>query len=277
MRTPPLPSAPGRRRPGLLTLALSALAVAATLATSAVEPYPEPATASAATPATRDASRPSGADGGRTLDPARPRPAPTRPASSPAPAGATAAPSRVAPPARLSREGWLVAGGRSPVAGHDGPLVTYTVELAVGAGRGVILDGVAAEVTGMLSDLDHGWPATGAWRLQRVDDPAEARLRVLLAEPAVVDDLCAVAGLDTRGYFSCFNGSVAALNVDRWLEGVPHVPDHDLYRTYLVNHEVGHGLGYPHEPCPAPGALAPVMMQLTVSDEGCLPNGVPFP
>ncbi len=37
--------------------------------------------------------------------------------------------------------------------------------------------------------------------------------------------------------------------------------DLDAYRAYAVNHEVGHALGNRHQPCPANGAPAPVMMQ----------------
>jgi len=37
--------------------------------------------------------------------------------------------------------------------------------------------------------------------------------------------------------------------------------DIDSYRAYAVNHEVGHALGNRHQPCPANGAAAPIMMQ----------------
>lgn len=226
------------------------------------------------------------ADGGTTLDPGRPdvrrvppasrsTPPPPEPADADAPAGSSS--SALAPPARLAPEGWLVAGGSSPVAGTEGTFLTYTVEVATDVGRGLDANGFAAEVTAILSDAEHGWTSTGRWRLQRIDDPAVATIRILVAEPALVDELCAEAGLDTIGRYSCWNGAFAALNADRWFDGVPHVPELELYRTYLVNHEVGHGLGYRHETCPEPGALAPLMMQLTMGTQGCRPNAVPFP
>lgn len=198
----------------------------------------------------------------------------SRPEPAPRPAPV---PEVVGPPSRLAPEGWLVAGGRSPVAGTEGRTVRYTVEVADDLHRRIDLDGFAAAVTGTLADPDHGWTTDGTVRLQRVDDPGDASVRVLLADPARVDELCARAGLDTEGRYSCWNGEFAALNADRWFQGVAHVDDLALYRSYLVNHEVGHGLGHGHERCPQVGALAPLMLQLSVSDEGCVPNGVPFP
>ena len=44
------------------------------------------------------------------------------------------------------------------------------------------------------------------------------------------------------------------INLDRWRLSVPHFVDAgvplDAYRTYVVNHEVGHQLGHGHERCP---------------------------
>lgn len=46
------------------------------------------------------------------------------------------------------------------------------------------------------------------------------------------------------------------------------------YKTYVINHEFGHGLGYDHQKCPAGNSkVCPVMYQMTRGiPEGGLPN-----
>ncbi|MFA9446876.1 DUF3152 domain-containing protein [Egicoccus sp. AB-alg6-2] len=183
------------------------------------------------------------------------------------------------PPAPYSRspEGWIVAGGTTDVAGRSGTVTRYTVEIADGLQTRQDVSDFARRVERALHEPGHGWTARGEHRLQRVASPAEARIRVVLGNPATVDRLCRQAGLNTAGIYSCWNGRVAALNADRWFGGVRHVADLQLYRTYLVNHEVGHGLGHGHRDCPGRGRTAPVMMQLSKSTYGCVPNPWPYP
>lgn len=106
-------------------------------------------------------------------------------------------------------------------------------------------------------------------------DPS-SDFRVVLAEGAAVDQLC--LPLRTYSKVSCQNGPVVALNADRWRSAVPHwTLGVDVYRGYLVNHEVGHliGLRHPAPRCPVPGRPAGVMEQQTSGLEGCVGNQWP--
>lgn len=186
-------------------------------------------------------------------------------------------PQPATPDPRPAPEGWLIAGGNGEVVGHGGPRERYTVEIANGLEEQQPLDAFAERVEATLSDPDRGWTSRGDRRIQRVDDPAAADIRVVLGTPDQVDRLCARAGLNTAGIYSCWNGDFAALNADRWFGGVAHFDDLEVYRDYLINHEVGHGLGFGHVGCPSPGQPAPVMMQQSIRLDGCEPNGVAFP
>ncbi|KRE35957.1 hypothetical protein ASG73_14905 [Janibacter sp. Soil728] len=160
---------------------------------------------------------------------------------------------------------------RSPVRGTKGELITYRIEVEQGAR--VSPRGFATAVDRTLRH-PRGWTARGHWRFQRVTT-TDADLTIRLATPDTVDKQCAAAGANTHGYTSCRAGQYVLLNLDRWLEGVPHIKDLELYRHYLVNHEVGHGLGLGHQRCPRKGSPAPVMVQQTLSLHGCTANAWP--
>lgn len=160
-----------------------------------------------------------------------------------------------------------VVPGESEQVG-EGHLVTYAVE--VEGGLPVDPDCFARVVELTLGDR-RGWLASGRYAFRRVS--AEPGVIVTLASPATVDAHC--LPLRTNGIFSCWNGSRAMLNYDRWERGVEHFPDLIEYRTYQINHEFGHGLGFGHVDCPRAGVPAPVMMQQTKGVGGCVPNGWP--
>ena len=171
---------------------------------------------------------------------------------------------------RRTAEGFEVSRGTTQQG--SGAVVTYTVERESAVGAHLLQ--LTAAVEEALND-PRSWSRDHT--LQRVDDPAAADIRVLLANPSTVDRLCAEAGLDTEGRYSCWNGTFAALNARRWRQGAQDFDELTTYRRYLVNHEFGHGLGHGHLECPAPGALAPVMMQQTIGTGGCEANGWPYP
>jgi hypothetical protein len=213
-----------------------------------------------------DDPSPAGGDGSRRSDGDEPgNPAGDGPTD---PAGEDDRP--VGPAIAVSPEGFLVVQG-SREAGA-GPTVRFTVEVEPATG---IDPGEAHEVADSALLDQRSWARDH--HLVRVGDPTGADVRVLFATPATVDRLCHEVGLDTGGVYSCWTGTFAAINAWRYAFGATGFSDRGLYRRYVVNHEVGHGLGYRHVDCPAEGATAPVMMQQSVSLGSCIANGWPYP
>ncbi|MGY0234649.1 DUF3152 domain-containing protein [Longispora urticae] len=179
-----------------------------------------------------------------------------------------------APPVTYPPRGagtFAVAQGDGPPLGHAGTLLRFQVVVENGIGN---LDPATAAVTveATLGDR-RGWTADGRWTFQRVGPNQTPDFIVYVATPETRDDLC---GMGPDGYTSCRNGDRVVLNVARWAEGVPgYGAPVWQYREYMVNHEVGHRLGFDHELCPGAGKLAPVMQQQTLGLQGCLPNSWP--
>lgn len=138
--------------------------------------------------------------------------------------------------------------------------IAYTVEVE----DGVVLprgdDSFAAVVDHALRH-PRGWSTRYAFR--RVDGDARPDLRIRLTSQQTARRLC---GFEMPYDTSCRRGPEVLLSSARWFRGA-HAFGRDLrgYRTYAVNHEVGHFLGLGHEVCPRDGGPAPVMMQQTLS------------
>lgn len=157
----------------------------------------------------------------------------------------------------------------------SGPGTGAVKRVRVEVEGGLAVDGerFAAFVMATLND-PRGWGADGSVSFDRTDSDAD--LRVVLASPGLVDELC--APLATNGKVSCGRNGHAVLNLLRWVEGSPAYGDAlSPYRNYLVNHEVGHLLGHPHQRCPGPGQVAPLMQQQSYSVTPCTPNPWPHP
>lgn len=67
------------------------------------------------------------------------------------------------------------------------------------------------------------------------------------------------------------------VNLRRWQLGSPEFEGPpDEYQAPIINHEVGHWLGYGHRTCPGTGRPAPVMMQQIKGLHGCVSNAWPY-
>lgn len=162
-----------------------------------------------------------------------------------------------------------------------GEKFTYRVDVE----RGLGLDGAlfADAVQKTLND-DRSWAHDGDRSFDRVasDDPDFV---ITLASPGTTADWCAKSGLDTtQDNVSCDSASTerVMINAYRWAQGSTTYGDRIYpYRQMLINHEVGHRLGYSHENCENDGELAPVMQQQTkfLDHDGihCKANAWPYP
>jgi hypothetical protein len=164
----------------------------------------------------------------------------------------------------------VVVPGSSPAPEPGTRVRTVRVEVEQGLDIDPALFADAVMVT--LND-PRGWGGDGSMSFARTDGDAE--LRVVLASPALVDQLC--APLKTEGTVSCGREGRAVINHVRWVQATQEFTDKAVYRQYVVNHEVGHLLGHGHVECPGAGAVAPVMQQQTVQVAPCTANGWPFP
>ncbi len=165
------------------------------------------------------------------------------------------------------------ASGTSAIFGTAGVLKRYCVQVE-DLITTVAVDDFAAGVDAVLSD-SRSWIAAKKWTFQRVPDCAAANVRVRLTTPASVDRFCAPT--QTIGKYSCYQGGSLFINLDRWTLGVSHYPSLAEYRNLVINHEMGHFLGFQHVSCPGPGKLAPVMQRQSASLDGCVANPYPYP
>ncbi|MFI6377644.1 DUF3152 domain-containing protein [Streptomyces sp. NPDC050546] len=158
---------------------------------------------------------------------------------------------------------------------------TYRVDVEQGLG----LDGeLFAEAVQKTLNDQRSWAHNGAHTFERVYS-GNPDFVITLASPGTTADWCAKSGLDTTvDNVSCDSAATerVMINAYRWAQGSPTYGDKiHAYRQMLINHEVGHRLGYNHVTCDKDGDLAPVMQQQTkfLDHDGirCRPNPWAYP
>lgn len=191
-------------------------------------------------------------------------------------------------------------GAPGMTAGEGTELV---VRFAVEVEHGIDTSGYGGDeafahmVDATLSD-PRGWTNDPRFRFEHVSVNDNPSLKIRLTSLDTTAELCGVQiGTETSCRTRITGEDTVLLNESRWVRGaVPFQGDLGSYRQYLINHEVGHAVGFAeHVPCPEPNALAPVMMQQTLSlnnaqlrelspednypdnPDTCRPNPWPYP
>lgn len=164
----------------------------------------------------------------------------------------------------------------------SGEVYTYRVDVEEGLG----LDGALfAEAVHTTLNDERSWGHDGGRTFERIHSGSPDFV-ITLASPGTTAEWCAMSGLDTTiDNVSCDSASTerVMINAYRWAQGSETYGDDEIfsYRQMLINHEVGHRLGYTHVTCDKDGDLAPVMQQQTkfLEFDGvrCLPNPWPYP
>ncbi|HEX5540607.1 MAG TPA: DUF3152 domain-containing protein [Micromonospora sp.] len=189
---------------------------------------------------------------------------------------------RLAGPVPAAGRGtFAYATGHGEVLGRAGPLRRYRVAVEAGADEDV--EEFAETVDLVLGDT-RSWIASGRLRLQRVPDGAGHDFTIYLATARTAQKMCAAGWVDIRingkPFTSCRTQGKAIINLDRWRHSVDDYVAAEVplttYREYVINHEVGHELGYGHERCPGVGRPAPIMQTQTLGLKGCTANPWPY-
>lgn len=158
----------------------------------------------------------------------------------------------------------VVPGGTEQVGLGTEYVFRYTVEVEDGIDTAAY-GGDAAIATMVDSTLANpkSWANDQRFAFRRIDQ-GEPDFRVALSTRASTRTAC---GFEIPIDSSCYNADSGqvVLSEARWVRGAPAFEgDIGSYRQYLVNHEIGHAIGYhQHQPCETDGGLAPVMMQQT--------------
>ncbi len=131
------------------------------------------------------------------------------------------------------------------------------------------LDGLKVKLASVYADL-RGWNLDGQVVFNY--GTANCDFTVWMSSPAQMTSFGAVCD----SYWNCDVGQNVIINVDRWNSTSDAWKQYggslEDYHTMAINHETGHMLGFGHNTCPAPGALAPVMMQESIDLQGCVFN-----
>ena len=123
-----------------------------------------------------------------------------------------------------------------------------------------------------------GWESLGyTFVFHGSPDAALPRIRMTLTPQSVLDarfpdfrhQRLSLCNMTTREIF------INEGRWHRWYDDDKSTMTLRDYRFYVINHELGHALGFDHARCPGAGMPAPIMLQQTLGLGGCTPTRFP--
>jgi hypothetical protein len=153
----------------------------------------------------------------------------------------------------------------------------YAVDVAVHPAAARDDDGFVAAAWKIIKH-PRGWESLGyTFLLQAPPRAALPRIRMTLTPQSVMDarfpdfqhQRLSVCNMTTRDIF------INEGRWHRWYDDDKSTMSLRDYRFYVINHELGHALGFGHARCPGAGMPAPIMLQQTLGLGGCTPTRFP--
>jgi hypothetical protein len=146
-------------------------------------------------------------------------------------------------------------------------MYTYSVEFddSIVINRNLVVK----KILEVLNDT-RGWKRLG-YDFKFKEKNAKFKIKIVKEDKIV--KICKFSGL------SCADMSknIIYINIKRWRRGSKASKlSLDNYRTYVINHEIGHLLGRDHYKCGKSGTKVPVMVQQTLGISNCKPNPWPL-
>ena len=132
---------------------------------------------------------------------------------------------------------------------------------------------IIKKIQTVLSDK-RGWRRMG-YKFDYIDvnSDLEVNFSILFVSDSYIKNKCNFSGLSCAD----ISKNIIYINVDRWRRGSKLSGlKLDDYRTYVINHEVGHILGRGHNKPGRRGTRVPVMVQQTLGIGECKPNPWPL-
>jgi hypothetical protein len=147
----------------------------------------------------------------------------------------------------------------------------YTYTYSIEFDKDIIINTnlVIKKITSVLEDK-RGWKRLG-YNFYHKDKNPKFKIKIVKEEKII--KACKFSGL------SCADMSTNTIyiNIKRWRNGSKRSKlSLDDYRTYILNHEIGHLIGRDHVQCNKSGSKVAVMVQQTLGISDCKPNPWPL-